>query len=374
MKVVVVGGGCIGLGIAGELGREHEVELFDKGPVGRGASYAAAGMLGPIMEVEFHEPELLELGMASHGMYPDFAKDLREQTGVDPGLRTEGTLYVAVDPPEVEEMNRLYEYQQRVGLDVEKVSPSQAREMEPRITHYVTEAMYTGSDHQIDNRKLVEGLVRRCEDRSVTLHESTPVEEILIEQGTVRGVRTSEGTHEADEVILAAGAWSGRMDGLPEEDNLRIRPVKGQALAVGLSDPPEIEHVVRSPDVYCVPKDDGRLVVGSTMEEEGFDETVRAGGVLDLLHHAYEVLPFVYEQPLLETWAGLRPASHDSLPVMGPSPTAEGLIYATGHYRNGILMTPITIDLIGRWMRTREVPDLMEPFLPVRFQEATHGV
>ncbi|MFB6355284.1 MAG: FAD-dependent oxidoreductase, partial [bacterium] len=242
------------------------------------------------------------------------------------------------------------------------------REVEPRITGYASRALHTASDAQIDNRKLCKALRERCEMRGVVVREQSPVEEILVEESSVRGVRSPEGRVGADRVILCAGAYTPQIDGLPEPDRVPVRPVKGQALSVGLSSPPEINHVIRGTSTYCVPKGDGRMVIGSTMEEEGFDTRVTAGGVLDLLHKAYEILPFVYENELLETWAGLRPASRDSLPILGPSSHTDGLAFATGHYRNGILLTPITVQLVSEWFRSGSIPELMETFLPARFQ------
>lgn len=373
MKIVVVGGGAIGLGVAGELAPDHEVIVLERGRFGGGASRAAAGMLGPIMEVEFNEPELLELGLASHRLYPDFVASLEEETGTETGFRTEGTLGVAFDPSQASELRRLLDYQQRLGLDVEEISVQRCRELEPRISSYISAAILTTSDFQIDNRRLVDALEERCRLRGAELRDGEPVRHLHVEDGAVRRVTTEADTIEPDRVVLCAGAWTPHLEGLPEPDRMPVRPVKGQALSVALSDPPEINHVIRSPEVYCVPKDDGRMVIGSTMEEEGFDGRVTAGGVLDLLHRAYELLPFVYERELLETWAGLRPASRDNLPILGPSTRTDNLAFATGHYRNGILLTPITVQLMGRWIRDDAVPETMQPLLPARFQEASHG-
>jgi glycine oxidase len=368
MKIAVVGGGAIGLGIAGELASDHEVTLFERGEFAREASHAAAGMLGPIMEVEYNEPEQLSLNQASHEIYPSFINELEDETGVDTGFRTEGTFMVASSPSEIEEMDRLFEYQKRIGLEVERISVEECRTIEPRISNYVSKAIYTKSDYQVDNRQLCEALLERCRLRGVELRDHEPVKEVRVEEDRVSEIISSDNHYEPDLCVIAAGAWSGQVEGLPEPDQMPIRPVKGQALSVALSDPPEIEHVVRGPGTYCVPKADGRMVIGSTMEEEGYDKRTTAGGVLDLLHKAYEILPFIYENELLESWANVRPASRDSLPVIGPSEHTDNLLFATGHYRNGILLTPITIQLIADWIRDGEVPSMMEPFLPSRYQ------
>lgn len=373
MKIVVIGGGCIGLGIAGELAADHTVTVLERDDFGAGATRAAAGMLGPVMEVEFNEPELLELSLASHELYPEFVDRLESETDVSTGFRTEGTLGVAFDPPGAKELRRLLEYQRRLDLDVEEISVERCREMEPRISSYISMALYTASDYQIDNRRFLQALRVRCERRGVTLRDQEAVERINVRNGSVTHLTTEADEVKADWFVLAAGAWTPRLPGLPEPDRMPVRPVKGQALAVALSDPPEIQHVIRSPDVYCVPKDDGRMVIGSTMEEEGFDTRVTAGAMLDLLHRAYELLPFVYERELLETWAGLRPASRDLRPILGPSACTDNLAFATGHFRNGILLTPITVQLMGQWMSDESVPEAMEPLLPTRFQEASDG-
>lgn len=368
MDLIVVGGGCVGLGVAGELAANHSVTLLDKDDPGRGASYAAAGMLAPVMEAEYGEPELLDLCLESHRIYPEFVESLEEETGRDLGFRTEGTLGLAFDQAGVAELDRKVDYLNRLEFSVEELGPDRVRELEPRISNYVSKGIRIDSEYQIDNRRLVDALEERCRSRGVSIRDHEPVEEFDVKNGRVQAVNTNKDTYRADEYVLCAGAHSGHFDELPGPDQIPVRPVKGQALSVQLSEPPEVQHVLRSPDVYCVPKDDGRLVVGATMEEEGFDTTVTAGAVLDLLHDAYEMVPFIYENELLETWAGLRPASRDSLPILGPSSVTENLTFASGHYRNGILLTPITVQLITDWIEDRATPDHLDPFLPRRFQ------
>lgn len=367
--ILIVGGGCIGLGIAAELGQDHSVTLIEKNKCGRGASYAAAGMIAPIMEVEFNEPEILKLGQKSHALYPEYVKELSTETNEEVGFRDEGTLAVALNQPQIADLERLHEYQTKLGLDVDKLSVSDCREIEPRISNYVSKAIFCKSEYQVDNRELVRLQKMLCQKRNVEIHEHEPLRAVRYENNRIKTVQSKSSEFNPDTVILAAGVETSRLPGLRESDQLPIRPVKGQALSVKLSEPPEISHVIRSPDVYCVPKDDGRLVIGSTMEEKGFNRTVTAGAILDLLHDAYEVLPFIYENEFLESWSGLRPASRDSLPVLGPSQYTENLIFATGHYRNGILLTPITVKLLSEYVRNRSIPAPMTEFLPGRFQE-----
>lgn len=369
MDLIIVGGGCIGLGLAGELAQSHTVRLFEKDKCGRGASYAAAGMIAPIMEAEYGEDELRRLGLRSQELYTEFVSDLEEETDCSVDYRTDGTLTVAFDQSGEAELDRKVDYLRGIGLDVESLTADEARSLEPRLSSYVTSAYRISSESQVDNRQLVEALLDRCRKRGVNVREEEPVQRMVYNGDTIDEIKTAEDTYEADLVILCAGAYSAEIDGLKNSDRMPVRPVKGEALSVGLGDPLEVNHVVRSPDVYCVPKDDGRLVIGGTMEEKGFDRTVTAGGVLSLLHEAYEVLPFIYEKELLETWAGLRPASRDSLPILGPSSVTDNLAFATGHYRNGILLTPVTIQLMVEWIESGDYPELMRPFLPSRFQE-----
>lgn len=369
MRVTVVGGGCIGLGVAGALAADHDVRLLEKNSLGSGASRAAAGMIAPVMEAEYGEDELLELCLSSQELYPDFVEELEEETGVEVDFRREGTLGLAFDQPGVAELQRKVEFLREKGFEVEELDAEALRKVEPRISSYVVQGVRVPSERQVDNRRLVDALAERCRHREVKLHEHEPMEELIYDGNRVSRVRTSDGTYGTDYVMICAGAHSSRIGGLREADRMPVRPVKGEALSVRLDDPPEVEHVLRTSDVYCVPKSDGRLVVGGTMREEGFEETVTAGAVLDLLHEAYEVLPFVYEKELLETWAGLRPASRDSLPILGPSSVTENLGFATGHYRNGILLTPVTIQLVSDWFESNDPSREMQPFLPSRFQE-----
>jgi glycine oxidase len=369
MDIHLIGGGCIGLGLAGELSPEHSIHLFDKDLMGSGSTYAAAGMIAPITEAEYGEERLLKIGLKSRELYSGFVQALENETGIDVGFRTNGTLKVAFDQPGEAELDHQADYLDRLGLEFERLPAEDVREIEPRLSPYVTRALAIPSERQVDNRRLAEALEKRCEQRGVKLHDHEEVVDLVYDDDSIAELHTESDRYQPDLVIICAGANSGTINGLCETDRMPVRPVKGEALSVRLGEPPEIEHVLRAPDVYCVPKNDGRLVIGGTMREEGFDRTVTAGGILDLLHEAYEVGPFIREKELIETWAGLRPASQDSLPILGPSSHTDNLGFATGHYRNGILLTPVTIQLVTEWIATRTIPEAMTPFLPSRFQE-----
>jgi glycine oxidase len=225
----------------------------------------------------------------------------------------------------------------------------------------------------VDNRALVRALCAALVRAGGELRERSPVERVVIEQGRVRGVVSGGELFRAENVLLCAGCWSGQVAGLPEEVVPPVRPVKGQMLALHMEERALLRHVVRAPEVYLVPKGDGRLLIGATQEELGFDTAVTAGALLDLLQRAWEAVPGIYDLPVLETWAGLRPGSRDNAPILGPT-SVEGLFIATGHYRHGMLLLPVTVREMGRLMETGEVGAELRPFLPARFAGERCGV
>lgn len=369
-KVIIVGGGAIGLAVGFELVRRGTaVTIFDRSTAGRGTSYLAAGMLAPDAEIEFEELELYKLNRESLRRWPAFAQRVEEASGQSIDYRDEGTLLVADDRDSAEALKRRYAFQQEHGLDVEWLTGTEAREIEPFLAPQLSAAVYSPSDHQVDNRRLLEALKRAVQAEGGTLRENEPVEAVLPDPDDP-AVRTSDGTRvTADRVVVAAGVWSQTLDGLEPDVVPPVRPVKGQVLQLRRASPFDLQHVVRGPEAYLAPKSDGRIVVGATSEEMGFDTTVTAGGLYDLLEGAWEVVPGIYDLPVDETWAGLRPASRDHAPLLGRS-AAPGVLMATGHYRHGILLTPVTAEELARLIRTGETSDLIEPFSPLRFSEA----
>lgn len=365
--VFIVGGGSIGLAIGWTLARDGvPVTLFERDRAGRGTSWLAAGMLAPDAEIGFEELELYELSRESLRRWPAFARELEDAAGQSVDYRDEGTLIVADDRDSAEAIRRLYEFQQDQGLEVEWLTGEEARTIEPFVAPRLSAAIYAPSDHQVDNRRLLEALRTAFQEAGGTLHEHTPVRAIEPDAKRPAIVTESGKRVEGVEVILSAGVWSRDIDGLPDAVRPSVRPVKGQMLELRMELPFDLQHVVRGPDAYLAPKSSGRLLIGATSEEMGFDTRVTAGGLYDLLEGAWEIVPGIYDLEVTDTWAGLRPASRDHAPVLGRA--APGVIYATGHYRHGILLTPVTAQEIARLVRTGETSSWLEPFSPQRFQ------
>jgi len=369
-RILIVGGGGIGLGIGFELVRQGTpVTIFERGRAGRGTSWQAAGMLAPDAEIEFEEHELYKLNRESLRRWPDFAGRVEAASGMDVDYRDEGTLLVADDRDAAEALRRRFEFQKEQGLNVEWLTGDEAREIEPFVAPRSSAAVYVPSDHQVDNRLFLEALRAAFETEGGTLHEETPVEAV-VPDAECPAVRTAGGERvEGAQVVVAAGVWSREIEGLTPDAQPPIRPVKGQMMQLRRKRPFDLQHVVRGPDAYLAPKSNGRIVVGATSEEMGFDTTVTAGGLYDLLEGAWEVVPGIYDLPVDETWAGLRPASRDHAPLLGRS-SAPGVHMATGHYRHGILLTPVTAEEVARQLRKGETSGWLEPFSPTRFSEA----
>jgi glycine oxidase len=365
----VVGGGAIGLGIAWRAALAGmTVTLVDEAP-GRGASWAAAGMLAPVTEVHYGEQALLQLNLAAAARWPGFAAELEEASGQPVGYRPGGTLAVARDADDNAALEDLYQFQLRCGLEVERLRSRECRQLEPGLAPSIRGGVLAPGDHQVDNRALVEALLAACQRAGVRLVEARATG-LTVEGDRVTGVVLAGGERlTAGMVVLAAGCWSGGLGGLAGEVLAPVRPVKGQLLYLrGPADRPLCSRNVRGLEVYVVPRGDGRVVVGATVEEQGFDTRVTAGAVHDLLRAAMELLPDAAELELVETVVGLRPGSPDNAPLLGPA-GPEGLVVATGHYRNGILNTPTTADTIAELLATGQVPEMIAPFSPGRFAE-----
>jgi glycine oxidase len=260
------------------------------------------------------------------------------------------------------------DYLSRLGLDLEWLSGYEARKREPHLARTVTGAIFSPLDHQVDNRRVAPALRAAFLAAGGTLLEDAEVRELLHDGARVTGVRLADRIIAAETVVLAAGAWSRNLPGLPAEARPPVRPVKGQMLAVAMdTSAPLLRHVVWGrKGLYLVPRDDGRLVVGATVEEMGFDTAMTAGGVFELLRNAWETVPGIYDLPLVETWAGLRPASRDDAPILGPTPL-DGLMLATGHHRNGILLAPLTARVVADCVLTGRLAESARPFTLARF-------
>ncbi len=367
-SVAIVGAGVCGLGIGWRLARAgRAVEVFDKGEAGRGATWAAAGMLAAGVETEPGEQALLALTLSSRAMWPNFVRDLETASGLGLGYRDEGTLVVAPTRDDAEQLRFTYDFQRGLGLDLQWLNGAEVRRREPHLRAGIAGAVFSAADHQVDNRQLALALKTAFLRAGGILHEHSEVTGLDIEAGVARGIWVGEERHSAEAVVLAAGPWTGALPWVPEAARPPVRPVKGQVLTLGM-DPaaPLLTYVVWAPKIYLVPRRDGRLLVGATVEERGFDETLTAGGVYELLDAAWRPLPAIEDLPILETCVGFRPTSRDDAPILGAS-ALQGLILATGHHRNGILLAPVTAEAIARLLLSGETMPEARDFGPERF-------
>jgi glycine oxidase len=359
--VAVVGGGPIGLACAWRASqRGLRAVVLDAGEPG--AWHVAAGMLAPVSEAEFGERALLELGLRSAGVFEAFCAELAEATGRDPGLRPSGTLVVARDADEAGALDRLIAFRESLGLPIARLRPSHARRAEPALAPTVRLALDVAGDHSIDPRRLVAALREAVEVRHAR------VTSLRVDGDRVTGVELEDGSSVAVEtVVVAAGVHVARLGGLPEEARVPVRPVKGQVLR--LRDPRGaglVTRVIRGEQAYLVPRGDGRYVLGATMEERGWDTHPTAGGAYELIRDMSELVPGVLELEIEELLAGLRPATPDNLPAIGHG-ALEGLVWAAGHHRNGILLTPVTAELVAGALAGEPLPEWARPADPARF-------
>jgi glycine oxidase len=346
---IIVGGGVIGLACAWRVAREGaDVLVLEREQrLPAGATRVAAGMLAPVGELTFGEPELLELTLAAAERYPAFVADLEKLTGESTGHHATGALHVALDPDEAAQLRRVHDLQHRHGLDAEWLPPSGCRALEPALTPSLGGGVHAAGEAAVDPRALTRALLAALELEGVEVRCGVEPRESILDGERILGVRVGEDEVSADAIVLATGAWSGQAPWLPESARPPVRPVKGQILELRSADGNcPIERIVASERVYLVPRGDGRLIAGATVEERGFDTAVTAGGVHEILREAYRLVPEVAEMELVEAMAALRPGTRDNLPLIGPG-ALEGLILATGHFRNGILLAPLTAETVS---------------------------
>ncbi|MBC2878767.1 MULTISPECIES: glycine oxidase ThiO [Streptomyces] len=370
--VLVAGGGIIGLVTAWRAAqRGLRTAVADPAP-GGGAALVAAGMLAAVTELHYGEQALLALNLASARRYPAFTAELEEASGRDTGYRACGTLAVALDADDRAHLRELGAFQRRCGLEAEWLTGRECRRLEPMLAPGVQGGLRVDGDHQTDPRRLAAALLTACERAGVTLHRAA-VTRVLLDGDRAAGAELADGRRiAAGQTVLAAGSHSGRMAGLPDAVLPPVRPVKGQTLRLRVPEAYRpflsrtVRAVVRGNPVYLVPRENGELVIGATTEELGWDTTVTAGGVYELLRDAHELVPGLTELPLAETSAGLRPGSPDNAPLLGPT-GLPGLHLATGHHRNGVLLTPLTGDVMAEVLTTGRLPEEARPFTPRRF-------
>jgi glycine oxidase len=370
--LVVAGGGVIGTAIAWRAALAGlDVVLVDP-DVGDAASKVAAGMLAPVSEALFGEGALLAINLLAVQRFPSFAAELEDVTGQEVGLRREGTLAIAYDPDDLAALIRLTAFRRSAGLDAEELDSRACRRLEPFLTPDVHGGVIFAGDWSVDNRRYAAALRAAMAAAKVRTIRGR-VTQARVAGGRVRGAGLADGTAiDSAAVVVAAGCWSGAVDGLPGPLRTAVRPVKGQLLRLRHPEgiPPVISHTIRATvrgiDVYLVPRADGELIVGATSEERGPDRAVTAGAVHDLLRDAMTVLPITSELILAETCAGLRPGTPDNGPIVGGC-GIDGLLLATGHYRNGILMSPVTADAIVAAVTGQPPAAQWAPFTPQRF-------
>ena len=350
-QVLVVGGGVIGLAVAWRArARGMAVTVLERDATGRATSRVAAGMLAPVAEAEFGEAgrRVLELGLRSAELWPAFASELADVAGMEVGLLETGMLVLAGDGDEARELERQLAFRDSLGLRVRRLLPSEAREREPALAPTLRLALEAPDDHSVDPRLVLAALRRACLAGGVQLREHAPVARIELDGERVTGVTLADGEPvAAEQVVLAAGPWSDALEGLPACARVPVRPVKGQILRLrDPAGPGLLRRVVRFSDGYLVPRGDGRYVLGATVEERGFSERPSVGGVYELLRAADEVLPGVSELEIEELSVGFRPGTPDNAPAIGAG-ALQGLTWATGHHRNGILLAPLTAELVA---------------------------
>ncbi len=367
---VIVGGGVIGLALAYELSRRgREVLVLERDRPGSGATAAAGGMLAPVSEAGHDPPELIELGCDSLRRFPRFVSDLEQVAGVDCRYRDEGTLWVALDRDDREELLHLARTLAEKGLESREIGSEELRRSEPHLSARVVGGLEVAGDHQVDPRSLSHCLSRAVDRLGGEVAGGMAVERVEVRDERVVAVHGVDGAGqgfrvETGRVVVAAGAWSERDIELPVE-RVGLRAVKGQL--VRLKGPQLLTHVLRTPEIYLVPRADGELLIGGTVEEMGFDVSPTAGAVMDLLRQAWEVLPAIYDCELSELSVGLRPALDDQLPVIGAT-EVEGLYLAFGHFRHGILLAPATAHYLAEWLTEGREPAELRPFAPERLR------
>jgi glycine oxidase len=373
---IVVGGGVIGLSCAWRAAqRGARVAVIERAKPPAGATRVSAGMLAPIGELTFGEPELLRMTLDSRQLYADFVAELEAEGGRSTGYRHQGALHVALDRDEAAELRRVHELQRSLGLEAEWLAPRRCRELEPGLSPSCNGGVYAEGEAVVDPRMLAETLLAALAGRGAEVRTGTQVAEAIFEGERIAGVRTDGGEElRAATVVLAAGAWSGQVEWLPEQARPPVRPVKGQIVELrALDGPAPCERIIGAERVYLVPREDGRLIAGATVEEQGFDTTVTAGAVHEILREAYRLLPEVAELELLEAAVGLRPGTPDNLPLIGPG-GVDGLLWATGHFRNGVLLAPLTAAAVADLLEGGGLPETAAAAHPGRLRRDAAGV
>jgi glycine oxidase len=369
---IFVGGGVIGLACAWRAAqRGADVCVLERDRPAAGATGVAAGMLAPVGEASWGEETLLALNRESLWRWPAFAEELEAEAETEVEFVARGALHVALDRDEAEELRRRYELHRSLGLESEWITGRECRALEPGLATAVRGGAHVPGEASVDPRRLAAALLGALDRRGVPVHSGLEAVSAARDGGSWL-LETGDGREfSARTLVVTSGCWSGRLDWLPAEARPPVRPVKGEILTLrGAADEPACERIVAGERVYLVPRADGRLIVGATVEERGFDTTLTAGGVHELLREAYRVLPEISELELLEATVGLRPGTPDNAPLIGPG-LVDGLLVATGHFRNGVLQAPVTADSIAALLAGEGPPVDLAPFSAERFAKRT---
>ena len=370
--IVVIGGGIIGLAIARRLCQSGSaVTVLEQHRTGRGASWAAAGMLAPHCEFDEPNPYFI-LCRAGLERYAGFVESLREETGRPIDYNATGMIYPALSGGEQARLETRYERHRRNGVSVESLTVREARRLEPDLSNRIRMALRYPDDHQVENRDVVAALAQSVRKHGGVIREGVTARKIVLDGNRVAGVDTTESLWNTPTVVNAMGCRARYLEGIAAAHRIPIRPVRGQILALRTGAATPFKHTIYTGSAYLVPRSDGRLIVGATVEEAGFRDEVTLGGIMQLFRSALELAPGLKSWALDSTWSGLRPVARDGWPVLGAMGT-PGLYAASGHGRNGILLAPLTGDLIAEAILHDRVPPIMRPFLPDRFYAARTG-
>ena len=368
-EILIIGGGIIGLTLARKLHKKgfRKITIIERGNVGRESSYAAAGMLAPQAETDIIDP-FFKFCVDSHKLYADFARELFEETGVDIQLDKSGTLYLAFDEADAREIRRRFDWQTKAELEVEHLTAKEIRKAEAFVSPDVREGLFFPNDWQVENRKLLDALQIYAEINDIEIIEQTEIENLLIENGKIEAAQSKNKIFRAETVILATGAWTSLIkSGENVLASLDVKPIRGQIFSFRTAKR-LFERVIYSPRGYIVPRADGRIIAGATVEDAGFDKNVTTSGIEFVRENALEIAPSLVNLKISESWAGLRPFAKDGLPILGEFPEIENLYIAAAHYRNGILLAPITAEILANKIAENIASDYLDIFSPRRFQ------
>ena len=368
--ILIIGGGIIGLSIAWRLiGIGKKVIIIDKKNLGKEASWAAAGMLSGRLDLKPCEKKLLPIFEKSHLAWPKFAEELENKSGKSIGYKKEGTLRVACDLDEEKKLKNNYDFLKNNKVNITWLSGDKIRDKEPYVSNNVLSGFFSPDDHHVNNRYILDALITilKKNKNNCIFKENTEVEKIITNKNQVIGVKTNNEIIKTKEIIVCSGAWTSKIKNI-EIKEVPIRPVKGQMVCLKI--PKNIsllKHILWRENVYLVPRDNSDLIIGATEEEMGYDKSLTVGGIYNLLKIAREVLPAIEDLSIVESWSGLRPTSRDDAPIIGPSKKLKGLIYATGHHKNGILLAPLTSSVIKNYYLNGNIGNDFNNFEPGRF-------